>query len=154
MNDLLREDSSFYAVLIVDECDDETRTKLWNKLRHHSPRIKLITIYNESVEVSGVTVIESPSMGKEQITSVIANYGVPAIEAGRWADFCGGSPRVGHVVGENLKNNPEDILQSLSTVDVWNRFIAGGDQLASQNAADMRFVTEQITSLKGLGYGE
>ncbi len=154
MNDLLREDSSFYAILIVDECDDETRTKLWNKLRHHSPRIKLITIYNESVEVSGVTVIESPSMGKEQITSVIANYGVPAIEAGRWADFCGGSARVAHVVGENLQDNPEDILQSPSTVDVWNRFIAGGDLLDSQKAADRRLVLEHLALFKRFGFGE
>ncbi|TLY20096.1 MAG: hypothetical protein E6K66_10355, partial [Nitrospirae bacterium] len=154
MSDLIREDSSFYAILIVDECDDETRTKLWNKLRHRSPRIKLITIYNESVEVSGVTVIESPSMRKDQITSIIANYGVPAIEAAHWADFCGGSPRVAHVVGENLKNNPEDISQSPSTVDVWNRFIAGGDLLDSQKAADRRLVLEHVALFKRFGFGE
>jgi hypothetical protein len=154
MSSLIREDSSFYAVIIVDECDDETRSKLWNKLRHHSPRIKLITIYNESVKVSGVTLIESPSMGKDQIVSIIANYGVPAIEAGRWAEFCGGSPRVAHVVGENLKNNPEDILQSLSTVDVWNRFIASSDSLDSPKVEDRRLVLEHLALFKRFGFGE
>ena len=32
MSILIHDGSSFHAILVVDECDDETRTKLWNKL--------------------------------------------------------------------------------------------------------------------------
>lgn len=152
MSILTRDDSSFYAILVVDECDDETRTKLWNKLQHHSPRIKLVTIYNESANVSGITYIESALLGKDQISAIIETYGVPASEAKRWAHFCSGSPRVAHVVGENLKNNPDDILKSPSTVDVWNRFIAGGDALGSEKVEERRLVLQHLALFKRFGF--
>ncbi len=149
---LTREDSLRYAILVVDECDDETRTRLWNKLQHHSPHIKLVTIYNEATEVSGITRIESSLLGKDQISAIIGTYGVPAIDAKRWAEFCGGSPRVAHVVGENLKNDPADILKSPSTVDVWNRFIAGGDALGSEKVEERRLVLQYLALFKRFGF--
>lgn len=151
MSILTRDDSSFHAILVVDECDDDTRTRLWNKLQHHSPRIKLVTIYNEPADVSGITYVESTLLGKDEISAIIATYGVPPIESTRWADFCGGSPRVAHVVGENLKNNPADILKSPSTVDVWNRFIAGGDTLGSEKVEERRLVLQYLALFKRFG---
>lgn len=152
MSILTHDDSSFYAILVVDECDDETRTKLWNKLQHHSPRIKLVTIYNEWGDVSQITYIESALLGKDQTGAIIETYGVPALEANRWAEFCGGSPRVAHVVGENLKNNPTDILKSSSTVDVWNRFIAGGDALGSEKVEERRLALQYLALFKKFGF--
>jgi len=152
MSILIHDGSSFHAILVVDECDDETRTKLWNKLHHHSPRIKLVTIYNEYADVSGITYIESALLGKDQTGAIIETYGVPAIEAKRWAEFCGGSPRVAHVVGENLKNNPADILKSSSTVDVWNRFIAGGDALGSEKVEERRLALQYLALFKRFGF--
>ena len=149
---MTREDSLLYAILVVDECDDETRTRLWNKLQHHSPHIKLVTIYNEPTEVSGITRIESSLLGKDQISAIIGTYGVPTIDAKRWAEFCGGSPRVAHVVGENLKNDPADILKSPSTVDVWNRFIAGGDALGSEKVEERRLVLQCLALFKRFGF--
>lgn len=149
---LTREDSLLYAILVVDECDDETRTKLWNKLHHHSPRIKLVTIYNEPTEVSGITRIESSLLGKDQISAIIGTYGVPAIDAKRWAEFCGGSPRVAHVIGENLKNDPADILKSPATIDVWNRFIAGGDTLGSEKVEERRLALQYLALFKRFGF--
>ena len=152
MSMLTRDDSSFYAILVVDECDDETRTRLWNKLRHYSPHIKLVTIYNEPTEVSGITRIESSLLGKDQISAIIGTYGVPVMEANRWAELCGGSPRVAHVIGENLKNNPDDILKSPSTVDVWNRFIAGGDALGSEKVEERRLALQYLALFKRFGF--
>lgn len=149
---LTRDDSSFYAILVVDECDDETRSKLWNKLRHHSPRIKLITIYNESTNVSGITSIESSHLGNDQISAIIGKYGIPETDANRWAEFCGGSPRVAHVVGDNLKNDPADILKSPSTVDVWDRFVAGGDALGSEKVEERRLVLQYLALFKRFGF--
>jgi len=154
VNELVREDNSFHAILVVDECDDDTRKRLWNRLQHHSPRIKLLTIYSESEGISGVTLVESPMLGQDQISALIQTYGVPAIEAAHWAEFCGGSPRVAHVVGENLKSNPEDILQSPSTVDVWNRFIVGGDPPDSSKVEDRRLILEHLALFKRFGYAQ
>ena len=47
MNQLLRDDNQFSAVLVIDECDPDSRSYIWNKLRHRGARIKLITIYND-----------------------------------------------------------------------------------------------------------
>lgn len=152
LNILTRDDSSFFAILVVDECDAETRTRLWNKLQHYSPRIKLVTIYNESTDVSGITYIETAPLEEDQITAIIESYGVPDIEARRWAESCGGSPRVAHVIGENLKSNPADILKAPSTVDVWNRFIAGGDTPGSEKVEERRIVLQHLALFKRFGF--
>ena len=47
MNQILRDDNNFSAVLVIDECDADSRYYIWNKLQHRGPRIKLITIYND-----------------------------------------------------------------------------------------------------------
>src|SRR6266851_2325204 len=52
--ELLREDTQPHAILVVDECDLERRTLLWNRLQYHSPRIKLVSIYNDPDEPSGM----------------------------------------------------------------------------------------------------
>jgi len=67
--------------------------------------------------------------------------------------LCGSSPRVAHVVGENLKNNPDDIFKTPSTAEVWDRFIAGGDSLDSPKVAERRIVLQHIALFKRFGYG-
>ena len=37
MNELLRDDNQFSTVLVIDECDLDSRSYIWNKLRHRGP---------------------------------------------------------------------------------------------------------------------
>lgn len=154
MNELLKEDNAFAVIAVVDECDEEARSYIWNKFRNVGPRIKLITIYNEPDESSGTTVyIDAPPLGKEEIVAIFKEYGVPTETSDRWVEFCSGSPRVAHVIGANLKSNPVDVLRSPDTVDVWGRYIVGRDVAGSEAVRQRRIVLEHLALFKRFGFG-
>ena len=154
MAELVREDSHLNAIVVVDECDLEKRTLIWNQLEHHSPRIKLVSIFNDLDEPAGTTVVRDvPPLDAERVSEIIQEYNVPEHEAGRWAGFCDGSPRVAHVIGLNLKKNPQDILRSLDTVNVWDRYVVGGDDLNSEAVHQRRVVLRHIALFKRFGFG-
>lgn len=154
MNELLKEDNGFTVILVIDECDAEARAYIWNKFKNLGPRIKLITIYNEPDESIGTTVyIDAPALAKEEIVAILQEYGVPTDRADRWIEFCSGSPRVAHVIGANLKSNPEDVLRSPDTVDVWGRYIVGRDNAQSEHVRQRRVVLEHLALFKRFGFG-
>ncbi len=123
MNELLKEDNHFAVILVIDECNSDSRSYIWNKLKNLGGRIKLITIYNEYDDTSGsIIYLDAPALGKEEISNIIQSYGVVKDQADRWADLCSGStqvydgsPRVAHMIGWNLKNNPEDVYGRIKT---------------------------------------
>ena len=154
MNELLRDDNQFSAVLVIDECNSDSRSYIWNKLRHRGPRIKLITIYNDYEEKSGdITYYDTPPLEDEQIRNIIIReYQIPADQATRWVELCDGSPRVAHVIGQNLLNHPEDLLKPSGTVDIWERYIVGRASPDSQEVKDRRRVLRHIALFKRFGY--
>jgi hypothetical protein len=104
MNEILRDDNKFNLILILDECDPDSRSYIWNKLKYRGPRVKLISIYNELDETSGnINYLNAPPLDDEQISNIIQGYGIPKDGADRWVEFCGGSPRVAHVFGTEFK---------------------------------------------------
>lgn len=154
MNELLKEDNDFAAILVVDECDSEARAYIWNKLKHCGPRLKLISIHNETDETGGNTIYsDTPPLASDEIVEIIQEYGIPKEKAERWAEFCSGSPRVAHVIGWNLRNNPEDMLKSPDTVNVWDRYIVGGDDPQSARVQQRRRVLQHLGLFKRFGYG-
>lgn len=154
MNEILKDDNQFTAILVLDECDPDSRSYIWNKLQYCSPRIKLVTIYNDYDETSGnINYLNAPPLSEDRIRDVIQGYGNPKDQAARWSEFCGGSPRVAHVLGQNLKNNPEDLLKSPDTVNIWDRFIVGGDDPNGQQVRQRRLLLQHIALFKRLGYG-
>jgi len=154
MNELLKEDNDFTVIAVVDECDDEARSYIWNKFKNLGSRIKVITIYNEPDASAGTTVyIDAPALGKGEVIAILQAYGVPADRADRWIEFCSGSPRVAHVIGANLKSNPEDVLKSPDTVDVWGRYIVGRDTAGSELVRQRRIVLEYLALFKRFRFG-
>ena len=140
MNELLRDDNQFSVILVIDECDPDSRSYIWDKLRYRGPRIKLITIYNDYEErARGITYHVTPPLDNEQISSIIQGHNIPKDQADRWAELCSGSPRVAHVIGWNLVNNPEDLLNP-STVDIWERYIAAGEARNSERTEQRHLV--------------
>ena len=63
-----------------------------------------------------------------------------------------GSPRVAHVIGENLVNHPDDLLKPPSTVDIWERYIAAGDRPDSEKTERRRLVLQHLALFKRFGY--
>lgn len=154
MIQLLEEDNHFSAILVIDECNPDSRFYIWDKLRYRGPRIKLITIYNDYEErAGGITYYDTPPLEDEQIRNIITEeYQIPADQANRWAELCDGSPRVAHVIGWNLVNYPEDLLKPPSTVDVWERYIAAGDAPNSDETEQRRLVLRYLALFKRFGY--
>ena len=153
MNELLRDDNHFSAVVVIDECDPDSRSYIWDKLRHRGSRIKLITIYNDYEErAGGITYYDTPSLEREQIRHIIQGYQIPADQADRWAELCDGSPRVAHVIGQNLLDHPEDLLKPSGTVDIWERYIVGRADPNSQEVKNRRRVLRYIALFKRFGF--
>ncbi len=153
MTEILREDNQFSVILVIDECDPDSRSYIWNKLKHRGPRIKIISIYNEYDDTSGnIVYFDTPQLDKEQISKIIQGYQIPKDEADRWSEKCSGSPRVAHIFGLNLKTNPEDLLKSPDTVNVWERYIVGIDDRNNPEVGQRRIVLQHIALFKRFGY--
>jgi len=153
MNLLLRDDNDFIAILVVDECSPDDRAYIWNRLRGRGDRIKLITIHSESEATAGDTqYIDAPSLEKPQIAAIFQEYGVPPEHTDRWAEFCGGSPRMAHMVGWNLQFNPTDLLKEPDTTNVWDRFIVGRDKPDAELVRQRRTVLRHLALFKRFGH--
>ncbi len=153
MNEI-RFNDNLSAIVVIDECDPSRRSRIWYDLQHCSPRIKLITIYNDYEEKSGgITYYDMPPLAHEQIRDImIQEYEIPSEQVDRWAELCDGSPRVAHVIGWNLVNYPADVLKIPSTVDIWERYIAAGDQ-DSEKTERRRVVLQHLALFKRFDYG-
>ena len=153
LTQMLLRNSQINSVLVVDECDALSKADLWNRLQAVSPQVKLITIYSEPDPATGTTTyLNPPLLGNDQIAEIIANYGFPADQAARWVPFCSGSPRAAHVIGHNLRSNPEDLLRPLDTVPVWERYIAGHEPLEGRIYQDRLRVLRWLSLFKRFGY--
>ena len=154
MNEILREDNPFVTILVVDECNRDDRAYIWDKLKYRGSRIKLVSIFNEYDETTGkISYLKAPPLEEAQVSSIIQEYNVPKERSEKWAELCSGSPRVAHVIGWNLMNNPEDLLKPPDTVNIWDRYIVGGDDPNSQQVQQRRTVLRYLALFKRFGIG-
>ncbi|MBE7551762.1 MAG: hypothetical protein HS126_11905 [Anaerolineales bacterium] len=154
MAEIRGEDNKYQAILILDECDPDKRAIISDKLRFHSPRIKLVSIHSESDNASDVSYLEVPPLEDPNVSEIIQQYGVPQDQARKWATVCSGSPRVAHVVGSNLQKNPRDMLREPDIARVWERYIVGGDDATSSQVQQRRLVLMYLSLFKRFGFGE
>ena len=150
MNELLRE--NFSAILVLDECDLDDRGYIWNRLERCSPRVKVISIYNDAISVgSNTLLIDVPSLGKSQISNIIQSYRIPKDQADHWSYLCDCSPRVAHIIGLNLKSNPDDPLRSMG--NIWERYITNDDKANSDEVRKRTLVLRYLALFQRFGYG-
>ncbi len=152
MNEILQDDNYFSTILVVDECDPESTYLMWNRLKHRGPRIKLISIYSEAPRWGGTAYFEMASLDAEQILRIFERYDLPRDQAERWVDMCGGSPRVAHVIGRNLRENPEDLFKPPDTENVWDRYVYGTEDPGSEHVRQRKLVVQHIALFKRFGY--
>jgi hypothetical protein len=154
LNKILKDDNPFAVILVVDECDPDTRSMIWDRLKHLGPRIKLVSIWSEFSETVGnITHMNAPPLEDDLIAAILQDYLPAAESASRWAEFCSGSPRVAHVVGLNLKSNPDDLLKSPDTVNIWDRFVVGADTADSPQVRQRKVVLRRLALFKRFGFG-
>lgn len=153
ISNLLLDDNASNVILVLDECDETQSADIWKKLKHRGPRIKLISISHDYDKMAVVEKpFEIPMLEAEKIKSIIRSYTLTDDHLDRWADLCSGSPRVAHVIGNNLKNNPTELLKPLDTDTIWDRFIAGKDTPEDQTVKERHLILRTISLFKKFGY--
>jgi hypothetical protein len=153
MSALLREDNTFSVILVLDECNEENRSYIQNKFQYKGKRIKIISITNEIEQTSGrILPYEVEKLENHQISSIIKSYvDIPEHHAEQWAVECGGFPRVAHVIGQNLRENPDDIFRSPDTINFWERFIVGYEKPNSEEFRQILVVLRHLALFKKFG---
>jgi len=153
-NELIRTDTEYHVILVVDECPDKERASIWNVLKAYRSKCQLITIDHgpEKSSDKAMRVLHCPSLADEQIASIINSYIDTQEEAKRWAAWCSGSPRVAHTVGQNLQKNPDDIFKPPATVPIWERFVAGYEDASSKMSQQRLTVLRHIALFQKFGF--
>jgi hypothetical protein len=148
--------ADFVAILIVDECDYDSSCRIWNSLKHRSATVRLITIHHELDDSHASSEIVYPSIAPlelEDISAILRNYGVPQEVARHYGELCSGSPRVAHIVGENLKENSPKLTSTRPTMgDVWSRYISGRHDRESEVFRRRKTVLSFISLFTKFGY--
>ena len=149
----LKPDRDYTAHLVIDECEEQDRASIWGALKG-KPHIKLITIDHgpETSTDSSMEVFQCPPLGKDQITAILSSYIGKRMDVSNWAEWCEGSPRVAHDVGDNLKRNPKDILKSPASVPIWDRFVLGHKRLDSKSASEHFTVLRHLALFQRFGF--
>ena len=111
------------AILVVDECDSACQADLHDRLGGKKG-VRLVTICNGGGPAGAAGRLEVKGLDRAGAERVLRHYVGDAPDLGRWAEFCGESARAAHTVGQNLRDNPQDILAPPDTVDIWGRYVA------------------------------
>ena len=153
INEVLRIDNESNLILVVDECNFQDQTSIWNRLESKSPNIKLVTIFNEPDGSNGTTTkMDVPELNDTKIGEILKEYIKDESRLSKWVEFSRPSPRAAHIIGRNLKENPEDILRSPDTVPVWDRYIAGPLLFQSKDFRNRRIVLLWLGLFKKFGF--
>ena len=152
-NELLKPDRTYSVTLVIDDCGNRDRAQIWSAIKGRSS-IKLITIDHGPEETydSAMRVYPCPPLPEDQIKNILFSYLQQQADLSNWAEWCEGSPRVAHLLGENLKSNPDDILKSPADVPVWERYIIGHKEMVSQEAEQYRTVLRHIALFQKFGF--
>lgn len=143
--------SPYRCILVVDECPKALFRDIWNQLGSASDRVKLITICNE-IESSDPSYnrLQVTPLDSQEVAKIITSYGVPEHKVSSMAQLCGGSPRVAHIVGAQMQAfRSVDIA---SHEDVWQRYIAGCDEVGSEAYHRRLRVLEWLSLFVRFGY--
>ena len=142
------------AILVVDECDYESVAYYWNMIERHSPRIKMVTIYNEPGGDGRTTEsMTVPPLSDAEVGGILSEYGIKGAALPRWIKLCRPYPRAAHMIGQSLAADYGDPLRPADTVDGWNRFIASRLAIGGPEHRTRRAVLLWLGIFKRFGYG-
>jgi predicted XRE-type DNA-binding protein len=151
---ILRINHPFFLILVIDDCGDSDRASILSSLQTNRS-VRLVTIDHgyERGRDGAVTVIECPRLDEKNILAILRLYiESPDHELMKWVELCEGSPRVAHAVGENLKNNPNDVLRPPAAVPLWERYISGFAKSDSAVAQQYRLVLRYVALFSRFGF--
>lgn len=143
-------------ILVVDECGPDARSNLVRHFSKLGPTFKVISIYQDIDEADGASeyrLFAVPGLPDTEIETIVKSYGVDTAATAGWAELCEGSPRVAHVIGQNLKEHPTDPLKSDGTAQIWVRFLAADVDRNSEEYRKRQLVMSSLALFKRFGWG-
>jgi hypothetical protein len=144
------------VILVVDECGPEARSDLVRNFAALGPTLKVVSIYQDRDEADGASeyrLFNMPPLPAAEIEAILKAYGVDPASTVGWAGLCEGSPRVAHVIGQNLREHPNDPLKSDGTSQIWVRFLAGGVGSDTEDYRRRHLVLSSLALFKKFGWG-
>ena len=139
------------CILVVDDCDSSHESLLWNSLYPVSDRVTLITIGDfTNTPGTEARMVRVDPLPNEVIASILSAYNVSDWKATAFAKYCNGSPRVAHIIGQQVEASGE--LRITSYDDVWEAFIAGSDDVNSDSYRTRLTVLMWLSLFKRFGY--
>lgn len=123
------------GIIVVDECDPISYSRVSNIIKRSRSPLKLVTIFNEDGssiqgDMSYVDLNTAEKLSDEAVKKIIESYSIANDDAGRWAEFCNGSPRMAHMIGGNLQYN-SSVLRNPSYDAAMELCIANRDRIDS-----------------------
>ncbi|WP_172135165.1 hypothetical protein [Adlercreutzia sp. ZJ473] len=151
LNSLTMTDSTSRCVLVVDECDSERHDTMWDRIASVSNRIKLITIFNEvKRQHPGQSIVSVQPLSQEEVAEIVKSYGIPDYKARDLAGFCSGSPRVAHILGEQISRTGNFDISYRD--NIWPRCIAAPENPESEAARKRIRVMKWLALFRRFGY--
>ncbi len=148
----LQDQPTLTGILVVDECDTAVREWISDRLHRFKDRLRIISIYQEPDNASGLHLLNAPVLDDAAIVQIIQSYGLPAEEARRWSELCDGSPRVAHVIGANGATDSEDMLKPPSAQNIWERYAVGARHKDDPNAQQLMSLMRRVALFQKFGY--
>jgi hypothetical protein len=143
-------------ILVVDECGPDARSELVRNFASYGPTLKVVSIYQDRDETDGASeyrFFNVPPLPDAEIEEILKSYGVDPTATAGWAALCEGSPRVAHVIGQNLREHPDDPLKSDGTAQIWVRFLAAGVGRDTEEYRRRHLVLSSLALFKRFGWG-
>jgi hypothetical protein len=140
----LRRKSSLSAIVVIDECDRDECSRIWDKFKHldESERLTFITITGDPEEPisKDIDVVELEAIEEEQCKQILLDYdGVDEELADHFAGYCEGYPRFAHLLGQNLEHEKHP-LEAGEHIQPWDRCIAGRDEIGGDGFEQRKLV--------------
>lgn len=156
--EILARGQDLEAILVVDECGPDERSAFRRSLKKTAPGLHVVTVYLETEEADTSSQYAhfsvSPLSDDVLAEILVTQYGTSPEDSKHWASLCGGSPRVVHMVGANLREHPDDILYSNGLVDVWRRYVAGHEDKNSESAKKQELIICSLALFTKFGFNK
>lgn len=151
LRELSRLGSRYHCVLVIDECPKDIFRDIWNQLESVSDRVCFIGIYNAAENSDpDFNILDVPPLATPDVVKIIATYDVPEDRALWVARLCGGSPRVAHIIGAQIKTSGS--INIMSHEDVWQRYVASRDEVGGELYTKRLRVLEWLSLFARFGY--
>lgn len=153
LRSLSSKDNFEKCILVVDECALCKHHDIWNYISNVSERVSLVTIFNEEENYEQkIARIAIEPLESNEVAKIISSHNIPEDKAHELAELCSGSPRVAHMIGEQIELTGH--INIACRKDLWERYIAGTDSIGSECYLKRLRVLKWLALFRCFGYIE